>query len=163
MHNPFVNSREIVRNSLGSAIADTADKVNLLLASGIRSIVFPVGIADAACLAINQAGGWHATVKQKDEENARIIVKQDPQQVSSDGSPYISCGMAHTQSMEHVGRACGEIVKAMALGHRAFIQPIGRLDEIVALLNASGDWRASVTHRDEDDKMEGRFVVSEVD
>lgn len=163
MHNPFDNSRQVVNDNLRNAIADTADKVNLLLASGIRSIVFPVGIADAACLAINQAGGWHATVKQKDEESARVIIKQDSQQASSGGSPYISSAVAHTQSMEHVGRACGEIVKAMAAGHRAFIQPIGRIDEIVNLINASGDWRAAITHRDEDDKMEGRFVVSEVD
>jgi hypothetical protein len=162
MTNPFTHSRRHAESALLDNVAAVAGQVNALLASGVRSITFPPGLADGAVQVLNEAGGWVASVRERGEENSRVIVKVDPAAPRSDGCPFISYEQARAQSLEHVGKAANQINEQFYKGVRAFVQPIGLIDDLVSLINEPvTGLRAVVTQRDEDDQMVGRFVVSD--
>lgn len=162
--NPFVHSRENAERSLLKHVAAAADEVNMLLAAGIRSINFPPGLADGAVQVLNKAGGWSASVLERTEEAARIVVKRDVTALREGDCPFFSYDQARAQSLEHIGKAANLINEQFSKGARTFVQPIGIVDDLVDLLNEPCTrLKATITHRDEDNQMAGRFVICEVD
>lgn len=76
--NPF-SSREKTRENSLEFIVKQAKQINDGLAEGVR--VFhkvPVGNADEIARLLNEAGGWTAAVKTRDEEFAVLVIGDAP-------------------------------------------------------------------------------------
>jgi hypothetical protein len=165
MANPFITSRRNARRTFKNNLSKKADQVNEMLASGTRSLVFPPGFVDVAAEMLCGAGGWVATVKDRGDESARVVVREDPDVPRRDDDcPFISLSTARARSLEYVGKSATKIVEQLGNGVRVFIEPLGIADDLVKLLNEPGTgWKAEVQRRDEEDQMVVRFLVTESD